>query len=429
MVFLRFLSMAGWGRPETLPPNDFVGTWIQRPVLWISRMTRVDLLLEASEEERKTPYLQIILFALGIRLAILLLGYGVLVLDGQTPTLYELFAAFRRGDSNHYLNIAAVGYSWTENDKNLLLVFFPLYAYLVRWVNVLVNNYLASAYLVSFSCFAFGLCYLYRLVRLEYKTSVAWWTLVLLSIAPHAFFFGTPMTESLFLLTTAATLYYIRTHQWLLAGVAGAFAASTRMVGVILIIVAFVEFAMHYRVLSFIKEARWRELFRLLGRKGAWLFLMLAGSGVYLYLNWSVSGDPFQFLYYQRTHWHNSFTYFGEVIRLQFHHVAHREQILVNTIFIPNILAFTLSVGMLLYGTIKRQSVTHIVYLLGYTFVSFSVSWLLSGGRYMTAAVPLFIFLAHFTEKHPALRILVPLALLGGLIVTMRWYVLGGPVY
>jgi len=113
---------------------------------------------------------------------------------------------------------------------------------------------------------------------------------------------------------------------------------------------------------------------------------------------------------------------------LQFGNILHQPH-LAGPIFIPNILTFALTIGMLLYAGAKRLNSAHIVYLLGYTFISFAVSWLLSGGRYMVAAAPLFIFLAHFTEQRRVMHVLVRLLFLAGLIVTMRWYLLGGPVF
>ena len=237
------------------------------------------------------------------------------------------------------------------------------------------------------------------------------------------------MTESLFLLTTVMTLFYIRTHKWILAGITGAFATFTRMVGLVLLVVAVVEFVVHYKVFIRIKCREWAEVFQLIGKKGVWILLMLLGSATYLYINWQITGDPFRFLYYQRTHWHQGFWYFGGVMISQFEHLAHSNRILVGTVFIPNLFAFTLTILLLLYASIKRLNLTHIVYLLGYTFVSFSLSWLLSGARYMVAAAPLFIFLAYFIEKQPPFHILVPLLFLVGLLVTMRWYVLGMPVF
>ncbi|MCL2569164.1 MAG: glycosyltransferase family 39 protein [Oscillospiraceae bacterium] len=375
-----------------------------------------------------TPYLSIILFALGVRLAMLALGYIILWQDSGAPTMEALFRAFQRGDSHHYLTLATIGYSWTENGRNLLLVFFPLYGWLVWLVNLGIDQVQVSAYLVSFASFAAALCYLYRLVRLDASERVAWWAVILISIAPHSFFFGVPMTESLFLLTTVMTLYYIRTHNWPLAGIAGAFAILTRMVGLVLIVVAAVEFLIHYRVFGLMKEGKWGEFFRLILSQGLWILLMLVGGLTYLGLNWYIAGDPFQFLYYQRTHWSNEFAYFGSLIVAQFENIIHMPH-LARTIFIPNILAFLLTIGMLLYATIRRLNLVLIAYLIGYTFICFAVSWLLSGGRYMAAAAPLFIFLAHFTEQNRISRVLVPGLLIASLVATLRWYLLGGPVF
>ncbi|MCL2397353.1 MAG: hypothetical protein FWC93_04730 [Defluviitaleaceae bacterium] len=257
--------------------------------------------------------------------------------------------------------------------------------------------------------------YLYRLVRLDFNEKTAWWAVTLISIAPHAFFFGAPYTESLFLLTTTMTLYYIRTHKWLLAGLAGALASFTRMVGIILIVVAFVEFITHYRP----------------SKKAAWILLMFAGSSAYLLINWHVSGDPLRFMYYQSTHWHNHTQYFGTTILAQFQNIAtSTNQALINATFIPNILAFAFAIAMLAYAHIKKLNLTYITFALGYILVSFAPSWLLSGGRYVTACAVFFIFLAHFTTQgRPWRCIIVPLACLAGLIFIMGAFITGGPVF
>ncbi|MCL2828144.1 MAG: glycosyltransferase family 39 protein [Oscillospiraceae bacterium] len=425
LVLVRIYRAAGWGTsgPLAAPISK------NSALAWMRSLIVVDENLTTSERKQKTPYGKIILFALGVRLVMLILGYTILVLDGQSPSVSDLFYAFRRGDSTHYLNLAEIGYTWTENDKHLLLVFFPLYGWLIRLIHVPVGHYLAAAYIVSFVSFALALCYFYRLIRCDFKASVARWGIVLISIAPHSFFFGVPMTESLFLLTTVMCLYYIRTHNWPLAGIIGAFAILTRMMGLVLIVVAAVEFMTHYKVFDLVKQTKWESLRRLIARKGAWILVMLFGVVIYLLVNWHVTGDPFQFMYYQRTHWHNQFTYFGSVIILQFESIVYAERSFINTIAVPNILAFAVTALMLLYAGVKRLNPVYIVFLLGYAFISFSVSWLLSGGRYMAAAAPLFLFLAHFTEKRPVFRILVPIVFLIGLLMTMRWYLLGGTVF
>ena len=50
----------------------------------------------------------------------------------------------------------------------------------------------------------------------------------LAALAPGCFFFATPMSESLFLLLTAAALYLARTCRPILSGLCGAGAAFTR---------------------------------------------------------------------------------------------------------------------------------------------------------------------------------------------------------
>lgn len=384
----------------------------------------------ASEQGKPHIYIKVAVFGLYIRLAMLLLGYLVLYFRGHDPTIASLLESFVQGDAPHYLNIAEFGYGWTDElGRNRLLVFFPLYPYMVRALGLALGNYLAAAYIISFAGYCVGLIYLYRLVRVDFSARIAWWTVILLSVSPHSFFFGAPYTESLFLLTTVTTLYYIRTHKWLLAGIAGAFAASSRMVGIILFIVAVSELIMHYKIFELIKNSKWREALRLIFKKGAWLLLMFLGSGFYLFINWQIFGDPFRFLHYQEEYWSNTFQYFGTSMMTQFSNVTNPLQWGRATTFVPNITAFAFAILMLFYAHIKRLNAVYIVYTLGYIFISFSPAWLLSGGRYAAACATLFIFLAHFIEDKPKLRIIVTLAFFAGLMIMMGEFIVGGPVF
>ena len=374
--------------------------------------------------------IKIIIFGMGIRIAMLLLGYLFLHIAGLDASFAGVFNSFNRWDAPHYLNLAEIGYSWTENDRPLLVVFFPLYPYAIRLVSLVVGNYLAAAYIVSFVSYLAGLCYLYHLVRLDFKATTAWWAVVLISIFPHSIFFGAPHTESLFLLTTAMTLYYIRTHKWLLAGVAGAFAAATRMVGILLLVVAAVEFVTTYKLFTLMKKNHWNTFFSLVGKKGLPILLMLAGTLLYLFINWYITGDPLRFLYYQSYNWNNGFRYFGVAMRAQFYrilpYIGSPFETSMLYIAAPNIWGFALGIWMIVYATLKRRNAAYIVYALSYTFVSFSMIWLLSGGRYAAALVPTFIFLADYVDRKPHRRMLVPLIFLLLLLPILRMYVLGG---
>ena len=374
--------------------------------------------------------LRVLLFAALVRLVMAAISYVMAwYMLGHMPNIHQLMYVGSGWDNYH--RMAEYGYSFQENGRNIFLVFFPLYIYLIRILNAIVENYLLSAYIISFASYILGIYYLYRLVRLEFSQSVAMWTVVFISVAPTAFYFGTPMTESLMLLTSAATLYYIRLHNWKRAGIAGAFAMATRMVGAMLVVVAFVEFFMHYKVFALVKQEDLDKLKELATKKAPWILLIFTGGLVYLFINWLVSGDPFRFTYYQRVHWHNTAQYFGQVILNQFRNIAsgwyNRDK--VNWTFIPNIIGFAFGVITLAYACVKKHSTVYIIYALGYIAVSYAVSWLLSGARYIVVCIPLFIFLACMLEKRPVLRWVVTFLFIVGMLHMRYVLMTGGPVF
>lgn len=374
---------------------------------------------------------QIIIFGICVRLLFYIMGFFFMSDAGMSTSIADVFRGFNRWDAPHYLNLAAIGYTWTEYGRPLLVVFFPLYPALISFFAFFIGNYLAAAYVVSFGAYLAGLCFLYHLVKLDFSARTAWWTVVLISIFPHSLFFGAPHTESLFLLTTAMTLYYIRTHKWLLAGVAGALAAATRLVGIVLVAAAAVELVMQYNLFTLMRRGKWGQFFGTIVNKGAPILLMFAGTLVYMHINWRITGDPFRFMYYQRTHWNNGFLYFGEAMRMQFRALGgmYDVDLWQNSglyFHLPNILGFGFSVWMIVYGGMKRLNAAQLVYAMGYTFASFSMAWLLSGGRYASALVPSFIFLAHFVEQKPHRRIIVPVLFFLLLLPILRMYMRGG---
>jgi Gpi18-like mannosyltransferase len=392
------------------------------------RFSRVKLLNNSGNIE----IFKVFAFALTVRLFVFVLGFFIMLAgNNYAPSFDSLFSAFHAWDSRHYISIAQYGYSWVEyvggEPRNLLLVFFPLYGWLVRLFGFFVGDYWVSAYVVSTLAFSAGMCFLFRLVKFEFNKNVAWWSVLFLSFAPPAFFFGTPMTESLMVLTSSAALYYIRTHKWGLAGLFGALAVLTRMVGLVLFVVFAVEFFTHFKIFELVRNRDWKTLFHHAFTKGIFIFVILLGGVLYLVLNWQVSVDPFRFMHYQEVHWFNATQYFGQTIEQQLNIITQGGGAdMVRWTHIPNVLAFVFSIALLVYACVKKLPSAYIVYVLGYTFISFSPAWLLSGARYMVACVPLFIFAGFYAEKKP-MHGLVALAFsFMGMFVLLREFLSGG---
>ncbi|MBI2619080.1 MAG: hypothetical protein HYW57_03270 [Ignavibacteriales bacterium] len=174
---------------------------------------------------------------------------------GIVPDSNAFLRIWQRWDSIHYLSILKNGYShFTPEAMNT--AFFPLYPMLGYVVNLLLRMPTFSLLLVSNVAFFFALTFLVRLVRLDHGDDVAKRTAFYVAIFPFSFFFAGMYTESLFLLTLAATMYYARKGEWVKAGIWGILLTSTRLVGVAGVLAAGIEY-MHQRGWDFRKLDRY----------------------------------------------------------------------------------------------------------------------------------------------------------------------------
>lgn len=206
-------------------------------------------------------------------------------------------------DTHHYIAIAQYGYtSSTVDERNLQIVFFPLYPYTVRIFSLIFRDYILSALLVSNLAYAGAVIYLFKLVRLDYESEDAFRAVTYLSIFPTAYFLHAAYTESLFIMLTIASFYYARKENWALSGLIGMLAAATRVTGIILLPVLVIEYLNQKRFK--LKEIRKNIL---------WLSIIALGLVFYLVLNYITFGDPFKFLEIQNEHWakHLDFPYKG----------------------------------------------------------------------------------------------------------------------
>jgi hypothetical protein len=121
---------------------------------------------------------------------------------------------------------------------------YPLAIRAVSWA--MGGHPFGAALLVSNASIAGGLCVLYALTASERSIETARRTVLLVALFPTSFFFFAPYSESLFLLLAATTYWAARSRRWAAAGAAGALAALTRNVGIMLAPALVVE-AFHQR--------------------------------------------------------------------------------------------------------------------------------------------------------------------------------------
>lgn len=161
-----------------------------------------------------------------------------------TPGWHNLVTAWERFDALWFLRIATAGY--TAGDGSA--AFFPLYPMLIRIVSPVFGGHpLAAGLLISNAAFLGALVILYFLTSSEFDERIARRTVLYVAIFPTAYFFLAPYSESLFLFLLVASLWAARRGKWPLAGVAGALAAATRNVGVLLILPLVVEGVLQHR--------------------------------------------------------------------------------------------------------------------------------------------------------------------------------------
>lgn len=154
------------------------------------------------------------------------------------------FTATERQDALWFLRIATEGYRTDDGSA----AFFPLYPLAVRVLDQIPGvGPLAAALLVSNAALFGALLVLHGLTRLELGAEHARRSAFLVALFPTACFLLAPYTESLFLLLTLTAFWCARRDRWGWAALAGAGAAMTRSVGLVLIAALWVEAIRQWR--------------------------------------------------------------------------------------------------------------------------------------------------------------------------------------
>lgn len=363
----------------------------------------------------------------------LLLGLIIMTMFGSYEngfTLESFLESWKRWDANGYMSIAEKGYGgWFEKGMYICLVFLPLYSWLVRLVTILIPHYIVAGLTVSFVCFGIAVVYLDKLVQLDDSKETAKNTIFLWILFPFAFFFGALMTESVFAAICAAFFYYLRKHKWLQVTILGALGCLAKVQGVLFFVAIIVEILYSNQIITLLREKRWHSIWKDVIIMGIKCVPMFTGTFIYLYLNYHVAGNPFIFLEYQRVNWSNYMISIWDTIKyIRANFVSSWNTSTGMAIWVPEYILFFVFLAAFVYGWKKKFRPTYIAWLAGWFIITYSSSWLISGGRYTSVALPLFMLGGKLITEHPRVKMPILIVSCACMIIYYAGYLTGKQV-
>lgn len=293
-----------------------------------------------------------------------------------------------RWDGNSYIFLAQHWYV-TKGDEAAFIVFPPFYPLLIRTLNLLVQNFAFSAFIISFVSIFLGVLMFYKLLRLDYSKAKSRWILILLLIFPVSYFFLTAYPESLFFLLIVTSFYFARMKRFRESFFLAGLATLTRPFGVLVWPSIFIEWWCQ-------KKRNYWELILMVS------ILVLVGVA-YLSLNYSLFGNPLAFSVFLKNNWQKSFTFPWTGILNSWQRGIKTDPSNWNYKYIvgyAEAVASTIPyIFMVLNVFIKkiRMRSSYLVYFVLATIFMTSTSFLLSVPRYLLSIPFFFITLGDIT--------------------------------
>ena len=141
-----------------------------------------------------------------------------------------LFGAFAQWDSVWFIHIADFGY-----DSREITAFFPLYPLLVAGVGIVTRSTIVAGVLVSLAAGAAAVLVLKRIAGFVLSRKAQRDTILLLALFPIAYVFTALYSDALFLALASGSFLAAQRRRAVPAGVLGALAVGTRIMGLALI--------------------------------------------------------------------------------------------------------------------------------------------------------------------------------------------------
>lgn len=325
-------------------------------------------------------------------------------------TKFPWFWGFSNFDGQHYLSIARNGY------QPLTYFFFPLFPLLVGLFSAGGSSVSSAVFGLAISNISLvvALFGLYKLITLDFEERIFWGTLFFLLFFPTSFYLGSVYTESLFLALTVWAFYAVRRRKFVISGLLGGLALSTRIVGL-----AFIPVYL-YKALVERKTSNFKKIVGFL--------LLVSGILSYMYFLYVRTGDPFEFF--------NSVSIFGEqrsssLIMLPQVFYRYIVKILPNTpvsylpLFFTTWLEFlsaSFFLVLLLLSFLRLDLDYSLFFLFSYLIPTLSGSFS-SFPRYTLSMFPAFILMALIFKK--SFKYLIYFIFLIALVISTAMFVRG----
>lgn len=357
---------------------------------------------EFADEPAGMPWKKLLFIALGalvLHFAMMLLGvfiYGKLNPNHVPQYVWRNAWMKSNTDARHYIHIAENWYA-REGDDKLLIVFFPMLPVLIRGFNLLTHDSFVSALIINAVSTVLASCMAFLTLRgvLGEKRSTAAAFIALL--LPGAIFMNSPMSEPLFMLFAFSAFYFMQRKRFIPAGVFTALAGFTRSLGVLCAVPLALIGVSH--IVGLIRsKKKWGGPALCLVIGGV---ISCLGTLAYLYINYSIHGDPLKFFEFQLSNWHQQASPFFDTPRYV---LSYGLKALESgdtgffSLWLPQLIAIFGSLLIMLFSA-RKLPASYTVYFLCYYAVAIGCTWLLSAVRYLSAAVPLIAAFGLFCDK------------------------------
>lgn len=343
------------------------------------------------------------------RLLVELYAIFVLYRLPLSDTIYQInywLNVWYNYDGHHFISLVRNGYGMDvvqNGHHNVQYAFFPLYPLAIKLVSLpatfvlgdRLSIYIVAGVLVTTLSLIGAVYFLLQLARQLYDVDTGKRAAFLLLFFPAAIFLSAVYTESFFLFWVMGSFYFALRRNWLWAGVFGAGAAATRLVGVGMLVCLLIEFWLAYR-----------NEWRLRWKEAIWILLVPCGFGFYLIYQWVMIGNPLQFLEAQKA-WGRivdvvTIESLGKDFRRGFDFLHFNE-----TMIAPMYDGLAVVFGVVMAGVLAWKKLWGwAVYTLMVTLVSLASGTTVGSIRYVMAAFPAFLLLGHW-GRHQAVYSLV----------------------